>query len=293
LWLLRAQVGAVYFYGGIAKVNLDWLRGWPLRLWLPGSLELPLVSPLLDQVWVALFFSYAGLLIDLLAVPLLLWGRTRLWTFAVLVSFHFLNDQLFSIGIFPYLATTATLLFFPAGWPRRVFNWPRSASPPALPSPALLQKRAALLFMSLYLAFQALAPLRHWLYPGNPSWTEEGHLLAWHMKLRNKDGEALFLLTDPGTGKTWEVDPRDHLTRRQYYKMIGRPQLIVQFAHYLAEQARQEGRGSVQVRARVRVSLNGRAPQLLIDPQADLAQETWTWRACTWILPLDQSLPGR
>ncbi|PYK30859.1 MAG: vitamin K-dependent gamma-carboxylase, partial [Verrucomicrobia bacterium] len=31
LWLLRGQMAVVYFYGGIAKLNPDWLRGEPMR----------------------------------------------------------------------------------------------------------------------------------------------------------------------------------------------------------------------------------------------------------------------
>src|SRR3984893_1669814 len=31
LWLLRAQMGVVYFYSGVAKLSPDWLRGEPLR----------------------------------------------------------------------------------------------------------------------------------------------------------------------------------------------------------------------------------------------------------------------
>ena len=31
LWLLRFQIGIPYFFGGIAKLNLDWLQGEPMR----------------------------------------------------------------------------------------------------------------------------------------------------------------------------------------------------------------------------------------------------------------------
>ena len=73
LWILRAQMGFVYFFGGIAKLNGDWLQGWPLRLWLPHDLSgFPILSAFRNEVWLALFFSYSGLLLDLLAVPLLL-----------------------------------------------------------------------------------------------------------------------------------------------------------------------------------------------------------------------------
>ena len=43
-------------------------------------------------------------------------------------------------------------------------------------------------------------PLRHFLYPGDPSWTEEGHNLAWHMRLRSKSGTIALFASDPRSG---------------------------------------------------------------------------------------------
>jgi hypothetical protein len=37
LWSLRAQLGIVYFFGGVAKLNADWLRGEPVGIWLSGA----------------------------------------------------------------------------------------------------------------------------------------------------------------------------------------------------------------------------------------------------------------
>ena len=37
VWLVRAQVGIVYVFVGLAKLNADWLlHGDPLRMWLPA-----------------------------------------------------------------------------------------------------------------------------------------------------------------------------------------------------------------------------------------------------------------
>ena len=120
LWLLRFQVGIVYFYSGVAKINGDWLQGEPLRQWLPRRSHYPLIGPWLADEWTAFFFSYGGLLFDLVVVPLLLWRRTRPWAFAAAVAFHVLNRCLFNIGIFPELMLAATLLFFSPDWPRKV-----------------------------------------------------------------------------------------------------------------------------------------------------------------------------
>ena len=92
--------------------------------------------------------------------------------------------------------------------------------------------------LAAYLGLQCFLPLRHFLVPGNVHWTEEGHRFAWHMKLRTKEGLLWYRLTSPRSGATWTVDPRDELTSWQARKMIGRPDMILEYAWHLAERAR-------------------------------------------------------
>ncbi len=78
IWILRFQLGVVYVFGAVAKLNPDWLlTAQPLRIWLGANVDTPIVGALFEQAWVAYAFSYAGLLFDLSIVPLLLWRRTR------------------------------------------------------------------------------------------------------------------------------------------------------------------------------------------------------------------------
>ena len=72
--------------------------------------------------------------------------------------------------------------------------------------------------------------------------------------------------------------------------MAARPDMILQFAHYLADEMRKEGHGQVEVRVDVEALLNGREPQLLIDPTVDLAKEPRTLKSASWIVPLVQPL---
>ena len=120
LWLLRAQVGIIYIYGGVAKLNGDWLRGEPMRTWLRHRVDDPSLASLVAEEWVVGLFSYGGLLFDLLVVPLLLWRRTRALAFVAALGFHLTNAALFQIGIFPWLMIAATTVFFTPDWPRRV-----------------------------------------------------------------------------------------------------------------------------------------------------------------------------
>ena len=291
LWLLRAQISIVYFYAGLAKLNVDWLRGEPLRDWLSSRSDLFLVGPFLGEEWCIYLLSYGGLALDLFAAPLLLWRRTRILGIVWVTLFHCINFFLFNIGIFPWLMLATTLLFLDPSWPRGVLRWfgrPIENLPPNKP-PSVPPRRKTWItaFLLVYLVLQLTVPLRHFLYPGNVAWTEEGHRFSWRMKLRTKDGWALFTVKDPSTGEVWTVDPRDSLSDRQYSKMTCVPDMVIHFAHQLAEEYRRRGIDGVEVRARVQTNLNSRGYQLLVDPDVDLAAQPRTWLApASWILPL-------
>ena len=313
LWLLRAQVGIPYFYGGIAKLNSDWIRGGePMRIWLGPLAKVPGFGQVFGADWLVYSFVFGGLLLDLLVVPLLLWRRTRLFAFVAAVLFNLINALIFEIGIFPWLMLGALLIYFPPDLMRRfarAFMSPgeefldeQPAQASAKPEPiaerrsflplSTSQKMVAGL-LGAYLVVQLILPLRHYLYPGNVSWTEEGHNFAWHMKLRTKGGEGVFTVTHPESGQTWTIKPHDYLETHQVTKVITKPDLVLLFAHHLAEEKRREGYENVEVRARIMVSLNGRQPQLLIDPNVDLAKEQMSLLPTRWIVPLTTPLEAR
>ncbi|NES74256.1 MAG: HTTM domain-containing protein, partial [Okeania sp. SIO2D1] len=116
-------------------------------------------------------------------------------------------------------------------------------------------------------------------------WTEEGHRFAWHMKLRDKSAQAEFVVTSPQSNTVWLINPDQYLTSWQTRKMATRPEMILQFSHYLAKQKGQEGYQDVEVRATVMASLNGREPQLLVDPEVNLVTKSRSWWPADWILP--------
>ncbi len=247
------------------------------------------------------FFAYGGVLFDLLIVPLLLWRRTRLPAFLLAASFHVMNAWLFRIGIFPWLMLAATALFFEPDWPRRILrlagigrqrdaaisvtaSGDQSGEQRAHKQPSPSRRRTTLTLAGGYLAIQLLVPLRHHLYPGDVSWTGEGDRFAWRMKLNKKTGDAVFRLTDPRTNESWIVRPTDHLKSWQATKMSVRPDMILQFSHYLADLEQATGRKEVQVRALAKVSLNDHAPRSLIDHWVDLAAERRSLAPAYWVL---------
>lgn len=307
LWTLRAQIGIIYVYGGIAKLNADWLRGEPMGLWLEDAswyFSSDLVLDFLLWEYSPFLFSYGGLFFDLFVVPFLLWRRTRPFAFAALVAFHLTNSQIFSIGIFPMLGIATALIFFDPDWPRRLACWLRRA-PVRLVDPRAETARpigatgapgrwryAVAGLLGLYFAVQLLVPFRHHLYPGNVSWTEEGHNFAWHMKLRDKVAEARVFVTDPETGREWEIEVRDYLSERQARQMGERPDMMLLFAHHVRDALEMRGVAGAEVRIRSEVSLNGREPQPLVDPTVDLAAQERRPPPADYIMPLTEPLWG-
>ena len=290
LWLVRFQIGVVYVFGGIAKLNADWLRGQPMGMWLAAKSDLPEIGIWLPSSAIVPVFSVGGLLIDLLAVPLLLWRRSRLLMFALLIIFHVLNSLLFTIGLFPWLMIVATMIFFPPDWPRQLFGIPDYFRDRA--NDARIEwtasRRVIAAFLGLYVAIQLLVPLRLHLAPGDPSWTEYGQLFAWRMMLRQKLTGIRFYGTNPTTGQQGVIDITQFLNQRQAAQMSRDPDLIVAFSQWMADHYRRQGIPGMEIRAKVLASLNGRKPQLLIDPQVDLAREQRRFGTQPWVLPLTE-----
>lgn len=291
LWLLRFQIAVPYFYGGLAKLNYDWLvRAQPMALWMAEGTE-GNWGKALPATWGPYVFSWGGVLFDLLIVPALLWRRTRIPALILAVTFHLTNSQLFTIGIFPWLMIAATLLFLAPDWPRRArLLGRRAAAPDALAEakrPIRGLSRPVLALLAVYVAVQLLVPFRHFLYPGNVDWTEEGNRFAWRMKLRDKRGAMTFVAVDPVAGKVYPLDGLEAaLTPYQRRMMIHDPEMMRQFAHQLKDQLRKAGYGNVQVRVRTDIALNGRPRQPLIDPEVDLATVPATIGKASWIVPL-------
>ena len=311
LKLLRLQVGLVYFFAGIAKLKASWLLdAQPLRLWLAAHGGWPIIGPLMEQTWVAYAGSWFGMLFDLTVPFWLLWRRSRPWAYAVVVVFHMLTWLLFYIGMFPWIMMVAALVFFEPATHRRwlekgrrllPFNptgplrgGPSSSEEGSQPTTYVRRTHPSpegegpgvglRVFFFLFFALQFLFPFRYLLYPGNPLWTEQGYRFSWNVMLIEKSGFVEYTVRETGTGREFTALPGDYLSKQQVRMLSTQPDMILQFAHFLAAEYRRRGVRQPQVFAECYVALNGRSSRLLIDPRVDLAQQRESWGAKPWIL---------
>ena len=308
VWTLRAQLSAVYLFSGIAKLNPDWLfHAQPLRIWLYNSSDVLLVGALLREPWTAYAMSWAGAAFDLTIVGWLLWRRSRPWAYAVVVVFHVLTWLLFPIGMFPWIMMTAALIFFPPHWPLRISDVLHKCAALRLPAPLRRPSagtavfvhhetgvswatRLAVIALLLFALVQVLIPLRHWAYPGNVRWNEDGYRFSWRVLLTEKTGHARFRVLDPATGQERLVYPDEYLTPLQTERMATHPDMVLATAHIIARDFAGRGVPDAEVRADVSVAFNGRQAARFIDPTADLARvEPGIWPKW-WVLP---GPPGR
>jgi len=306
----RFQLEIILLFSGFVKINYDWLHLQPLTMWFESRTHLPYFGAVATEPVFVAIASYGTIILHCVGAPLLFFRSTRLPVFIIYCIFHLTNATIFHIGIFPWITIVLTLVFFEPDWPKIL--WQKFLSLLARLKPHLdyrstneqfqtelfkpprWQHTLLLSFFVGWFSFQIFFPLRHYLYPSHVSWNEEGHRFAWRMKLRSKNGKAIFTVTDPVSGEQWQVKNRSLLTRRQSRKVKCRPDMILQFAHYAGKVFGEKlNIASPIVTADVMCSLNGRRPARLIDPNRNLMTVARNLKHADWILPLNEPLfPG-
>lgn len=303
LWTIgsiRMMMGIVYVFAGLAKLNSDWLlNAMPLKLWLPGNNDMPIVGPLFSQVWVAYLFSWFGAFYDLTVPFFLLNKRTRPFAYATVIIFHLMTAALFPIGVFPYVMIVCALVFFDSEDADRFIQWlkakwtfiPATDNENYYTFAPRLQKPLAFLFVAFF-SIQLLMPWRYLLNKGELFWTEEGYRFSWRVMLMEKMGYAQFVVQDAATGQRIAVNNNEFLTRNQEKMMATQPDFILQYAHMLKKHYEAQGMKDAGVYGTIYVAMNGRRSRLYIDSSIDLAKETDTWKHKNWIVDFNDKIYG-
>ena len=300
---IKVMLTIVYLYAGLAKINSDWLlKAMPLKIWLPSKYDLPLLGEnLMQQDWFHYAMSWSGMLYDLLIPFLLLYKRTRIFAFILVVFFHVFTRVLFPIGMFPYVMIISTLIFFDSNFHKKIISVLRMTIHRLLKLKneivinevyPLVNRKISLTIVFLFLSVQLLFPFRYLTYPGELFWTEEGYRFSWRVMLIEKMGYTNFKIVDSETNNYFYVDNQDFLTPLQEKQMSFQPDFILEYAHYLGDHFKKQGHKNIQVFAESYVALNGRLSQPFIDKSIDLYKEKESWKHKNWILPLNDEIKG-
>lgn len=299
--IVRFQLAMVYVFAGLAKLNYAWLfEAMPLKIWLAGRTDLPVLGAVFDWPWIPYVFSWSGAIYDLTIVYFLLNRKTRIWAYGAVIVFHVLTRMLFNIGMFPYIMILSTLIFFSSefhqtiintvqGWFKRTAEQVETLNQSYRPA----RKQLAYGVLSVFFVGQLLLAVRFLAYPGNLFWTEQGYRYSWRVMLAEKAGTAFFSITDGNTGGKIEIENRHYLTETQEKMMSYQPDMILQYAHYLYDLYNGKpialGNDTLivqnpKVTADVFVRLNNTGSRRFIDPTVDLAKEREGFHNKSWIL---------
>jgi hypothetical protein len=297
---LKLLVAIVYFYAGLAKLNTDWLfRAMPLKIWLPSKYDLPIIgSNLMQQDWFYYAMSWGGAIYDLTIPFLLIYRKTRLLAFLLVLFFHIFTRVLFPIGMFPYIMIVSSLLFFDASIHTKIMYWIKKVTCITATKleevkkyqyPNSVKKITTCVVIILFMV-QLLFPWRYLLYPGELFWTEEGYRFSWRVMLMEKAGAANFKIVDSLSNTSFYVDNADFLTSFQEKQMSFQPDFILEYAHYLGDHFASQGHQNIQVYVDSYVALNGRMSQPYINSRIDLYSLKESVFHKDWILPFTSDI---
>ncbi len=305
---IKLLIGLVYFFAGLAKINSDWLlKAMPLKIWLPLKYDIPIIGEsLMHKDWFHYFMSWGGMIYDLSIPFLLLYKKTRLIGFLLVIFFHAFTKILFPIGMFPYIMIVGALIFFESNFHNkiltylsRVINKIKSffynkkteiltkKGPYGYKTPNLIY-----IIISVFFLLQILLPFRHILYPGELFWNEEGYRFSWRVMLMEKIGYTTFKVKNIDTGNSFYVENKEFLTPFQEKQMSFQPDFIIEYAHFLGKHYKELGNKNISIYADSYVALNGRRNRQFVDPKVNLLNEKRSLRHYSWIIPLNDEIKG-
>lgn len=270
--LLRFQIAIVYLFGGFAKLNKDWLSGNTMKASIEAGAYKNIIEafPGYDDI-VVLVLTHGGWLFDIIVPVLLLLKATRWWIIPVIVVFHVLNIFSLNIGVFPYMMLGSTVLFFGEGIAEQ---YRRSD----LATERVPLNRYVLSFVIVYMLFQLLFPMRHFLLNGDYNITGEGYNFSWKMKgnaveLKQYD----FFLIDISKNDTLKIETNLH--QKQFNRLYLSPSSNIYIAHYFKNKFVRDAlyqESDLAANVHVKVIINGGDSRYLIDNQFDILKMNYS-----------------
>ncbi len=301
--VIKLLLFIVYFYSGLAKINSDWLiEAQPLKIWLTSNYDLPIIGGLMQKTWVHYFMSWGGMIYDLSIAFLLLYNKTRIFAFILVIFFHLFTAVLFPIGMFPYIMIMGSVVFFNGTTHKKILDYLSrfinlkktiSSKKKIIEEPRTFKnKKFVIGVLSVFFIIQILFPFRYFLYPGELFWNEQGYRFSWRVMLIEKKGYTNFKVVDKINNTSFYIKNEDFLTEFQERQMSFQPDFILEFAHFIGNYYKNKGIKNIEIYADSYVTLNGRMSKQFIDPKANLYNEKRGFNHKKWILPTDEDIKG-
>ncbi|GFR98774.1 vitamin K-dependent gamma-carboxylase-like [Elysia marginata] len=320
---IRENIFLVYFIAGLKKLDLDWVMGYSMmdlsHHWVFTPFKYFLTPTQVDVFIVHL----GGLVIDLFVGFLLLHEKLRPVGLLISSTFHLMNSQMFSIGMFPYGMLTMQLIFCNQDLPRRLFSSippslrmfiPDSTADDCLPSYHCVytkdhiksdtfvgcsgldvqlptsqpNKRHKLVsaFTLGFIAWQCFLPYSHGITKGYNSWTNGMYGYSWDMMVHSWDIQHIRVtFKDKDTNQSGYLDPMvwSHGSGR----WSGHVDMIKQYAHCIERNLKAYNINNVELYFDIWRSLNQRFQQRIVDPRVDVLQAEWNpFKTVSWLMPL-------
>ncbi|CAF1142299.1 unnamed protein product [Rotaria sordida] len=329
LWnytLIRYQVFLVYFIAGLKKTEWDWVAGYSMDSLGDHWVFSPFRSFLTIEQITLIIVHVCGLFFDLLVGFALFFDRSRPIGIFFSVTFHLMNSQMFSIGMFPYTMLATIPIFFHNDWLRKFLNRfvpkflykvepvqysssclyskeeikPEESKTQSLksaianansiknaPTKPTFRHKIFTIFALLYLTEQAFLPYSHFITKGYNNWTNGLYGYSWDMMIHSWHTQHVKItFIDKTTQEPHYLRPTAWASAKRW---SSHADMIVQYAQCIKGKLKEHGYDDVELRFDIWRSMNGRFNQRQIDPRIDLLSSDVKWspfKETPWLQPL-------
>ncbi|XP_069128480.1 vitamin K-dependent gamma-carboxylase-like [Argopecten irradians] len=324
LWnytVMRFQVFIVYFFAGIKKLDPEWMYGWS-QMHVSGSWVFDIFRPFLTDDQIDLYVvHWIGCVLDMTLGYVLFFDKTRVFGLIFGFTFHAMNSQIYSIGMFPFIGMATMTVFCYPNWPRKFFRkilpWrqpstfrssrhclyskgdtkPESRSkqmqeeqnvpPKDCPTKPGRYHILSTFFVIVYIAEQVFLPFSFGVFKGLDNDIGGVYGYSWNMMIYSPDPYIKIYIKDLDTGEKTDISKLvSHKSERNRWSY--NPYMLLQYTQCLARKVDVDGTlaGSFAITYDIWIKVNRRFRRRLYDPDKDMLTAKWSLFSKTdWVLP--------
>lgn len=296
IMIFRWQWVIVYFYAGIAKLNVDWLSGTVIAKTLSGS-ETHSVLQFLAHPMVARIIGGAGTIVDLFLAFGLLIEKTRRVAVIALISFHLLNESVFfsdltgdSVGYFPLLGIISTVLFINKSDMTLIKKWASKLLTMgdfqlALFKPNQNYRKVFFCLMTAFLLLQVYLPSRRFFNGENEYFTGEDRQFSYIRNSTMLQSSIKMTMIDKKTKASWLLRMDHYISPNERNVFVENPRALIVLAKRVNAEMRKTNYNNMAIYFDALFSLNGEPAQEGVNPNIDFVKLSPYADKKVWLRP--------